>query len=44
VSASAGARIGEHHPALGEHPGRTIRTGTFCCYATDPRPTIAWIV
>jgi hypothetical protein len=31
------ARIGEHHPPLGEHLSRTIRTGTYCTYLPDPR-------
>ena len=31
------ARIGEHHPQLGEHLDRTIRTGTYCAYC----PTLA---
>ena len=29
-------RVGEHHPALGEHLDRTIRTGTYCAYVPDP--------
>jgi tetratricopeptide (TPR) repeat protein len=36
------ARIAEHHPALGEHLGRTIRTGTYCAYAPDPRVPAGW--
>ena len=36
------ARIGEHHPRLGEHLGRTIRTGTYCAYAPDPRAAAGW--
>ncbi len=36
------ARIEEHHPALGEHLGRTIRTGTYCAYLPDPQATAAW--
>ena len=31
------ARIGGHHPQLGEHLDRTIRTGTYCSYQPDPR-------
>ena len=31
------ARIGQNHPRLGEHLGRTIRTGTYCAYVPDPR-------
>ena len=35
------ARIGEHHPRLGEHLDRAVRTGTHCAYAPEPgdRPT-----
>ena len=29
-------RIGAHHPELGEHLHRTIRTGTYCAYVPDP--------
>jgi hypothetical protein len=36
------ARIGEHDPALGEHLGRTIRTGTYCAYMPDPRASGGW--
>ena len=36
------ARIGEHHPQLGEHLGRTIRTGTYCAYFPDPRAPAEW--
>jgi hypothetical protein len=36
------ARIGEHHPALGEHLRRTIRTGTYCSYSPDPRAPGGW--
>ncbi len=39
---SALARIQEHSPALGEHLERTIRTGTYCSYAPDPRASIDW--
>ena len=35
-------RIGEHQPQLGEHLGRTIRTGTYCAYMPDPRAPAAW--
>ncbi len=35
-------RIGEHHPELGEHLGRTIRTGTYCAYSPDPRAPAGW--
>jgi tetratricopeptide (TPR) repeat protein len=36
------ARIGEHHPQLGEHLSRTIRTGTYCAYLPDPRAPAGW--
>jgi hypothetical protein len=36
------ARIGEHHPPLGEHLSRTIRTGTYCAYFPDPRTPAGW--
>ncbi|MGH9244310.1 MAG: transcriptional regulator [Acidimicrobiales bacterium] len=36
------ARIGEHHPQLGEHLRRTIRTGTYCAYLPDPRAPAGW--
>ena len=35
-------RIGGHHPQLGEHLSRTIRTGTYCAYLPDPRAPAAW--
>ena len=38
------ARIGEHHPQLGEHLSRTIRTGTYCAYHPDPRTHLAWVL
>ena len=31
------ARIHEHHPPLGEHLERTVRTGTYCVYLPDSR-------
>jgi hypothetical protein len=36
------ARIHEHHPALGEHLERTIRTGTCCAYLPDPQTPAVW--
>ena len=36
------ARIGEHHPQLGAHLDRTIRTGTYCSYQPDPRAPARW--
>jgi tetratricopeptide (TPR) repeat protein len=38
------ARIGKHHPDLGEHLSRTIRTGTYCAYLPDPRAPARWRV
>jgi hypothetical protein len=28
-------RIGDAHPELGRHLGRSVRTGTFCVYEPD---------
>jgi tetratricopeptide (TPR) repeat protein len=36
------ARIGEHHPRLGEHLDRAVRTGTYCAYAPGPGADAAW--
>jgi len=36
------ARIAEHHPQLGQHLSRTIRTGTYCAYVPDPRAPAHW--
>jgi tetratricopeptide (TPR) repeat protein len=36
------ARIRDHHPQLGEHLTRSIRTGTYCAYSPDPRLPIRW--
>jgi tetratricopeptide (TPR) repeat protein len=36
------ARITEHHPQLGAHLDRTIRTGTYCAYFPDPRVPAGW--
>ena len=36
------ARIHEHHPSLGEHLGRAVRTGTYCTYLPDPRVPSVW--
>ena len=36
------ARIREHHPTLGEHLDRAIRTGTYCAYLPDPRVPPIW--
>ncbi|CAA9236493.1 MAG: hypothetical protein AVDCRST_MAG52-1379 [uncultured Blastococcus sp.] len=35
-------RIGEHHAEFADHLERTVRTGTYCCYAPDPRAPISW--
>jgi hypothetical protein len=35
-------RIAEHHPRLGEHLNRTIRTGTYCAYVPDPHGPAGW--
>jgi tetratricopeptide (TPR) repeat protein len=36
------ARIDEHHPQLGAHLARTVRTGTYCAYTPDPRAPAGW--
>jgi tetratricopeptide (TPR) repeat protein len=36
------ARIGEHHPELGEHLNGAVRTGTYCAYVPDPGAPTAW--
>jgi hypothetical protein len=38
------ARIGEHHPQLGEHLDRAVRTGKSCAYRPDPRAPARWKV
>ena len=35
-------RVGEHHPELGEHLDRTIRTGTYCAYVPEPGAPAVW--
>lgn len=35
-------RIAQHHPELGEHLTRTIRTGTYFAYEPDPRVPVKW--
>jgi hypothetical protein len=37
------ARIGKHHPQLGEHLNHAVRTGTYCAYAPDPGAPAAWM-
>jgi hypothetical protein len=37
------SHIRKHHPPLGEHLGRTIRTGTYCVYLPDSRITTTWM-
>jgi tetratricopeptide (TPR) repeat protein len=36
------ARLAKHHPGLGEHLQRTVRTGTYCAYMPDPRAPADW--
>jgi tetratricopeptide (TPR) repeat protein len=36
------ARIGEHHPRLGEHLNGAIRTGTYCTYTPGRGAPTAW--
>ena len=35
-------RIADHHPTLAAHLEQTVRTGTYCVYAPDPRVPIRW--
>jgi hypothetical protein len=34
--------IAQHHPELGKHLDRAVRTGTFCSYSPDPAVKIDW--
>jgi tetratricopeptide (TPR) repeat protein len=36
------SRMSGSNPSLGRHLDTTVRTGTFCTYAPDPRVTAAW--
>jgi pimeloyl-ACP methyl ester carboxylesterase len=36
------ARIRSHHPALGDHLDRTIRTGLLCAYLPDRDRSVSW--
>jgi tetratricopeptide (TPR) repeat protein len=38
------ARIGEHHPDLGEHLNHAVRTGMYCAYLPDARAPAGWRV
>lgn len=42
--ALAASKIAARNPALGEHFARTIKTGTRCRYAPDPRAPIDWVL
>jgi hypothetical protein len=35
-------RLTEHHPDLGTHLGRAVRTGTYCGYRPDPLSPVTW--
>ena len=35
-------RIRTHHPSLGSHLERAVRTGAYCAYRPDPRLPAAW--
>jgi hypothetical protein len=37
------SRIRQHHPPLGEHLDRAIRTGTYCVYLPDSRIAASWM-
>ena len=36
------ARIRDHHPSLGTHLDRAIRTGTYCAYLPDSPASVEW--
>ncbi len=36
------ARIREHHPPMGTHLDRAIRTGTYCAYLPDSPTAVEW--
>jgi tetratricopeptide (TPR) repeat protein len=36
------AKVGSHHPELGQHLNHAVRTGTFCAYCPDLLAPIAW--
>jgi hypothetical protein len=38
------SRLTEQHRTLGEHLGRTVRTGSYCSYVSDPIAPITWTV
>ncbi len=39
---NAMTRVEDHHPELGEHLARTIRTGTCCTYRPDAAMAVSW--
>jgi hypothetical protein len=39
---SSMARIADQSQPLGAHLAATVRTGTYCVYAPDPRTPITW--
>ena len=39
---SAIRRIAREDPVLGRHLERSVRTGTYCCYAPDPATRVTW--
>lgn len=39
---SAIRRIAREDPVLGCHLERSVRTGTYCCYAPDPATRVVW--
>jgi hypothetical protein len=38
------SRLTEQHRTLGEHLGRTVCTGSYCSYVSDPIAPITWTV
>ena len=37
-------RLAEHHPALASHVENSVRTGSYCAYAPEPRARVDWEV
>ncbi len=35
-------RLEAEHPALAAHLARSVRTGTYCCYESDPLTPVTW--
>ncbi len=35
-------RLAKHHPALADHLGKSVHTGTYCVYSPDSLSSIVW--